>query len=468
MIQKEIPCICLTGYKKFRNGSTGCILVVDWKTFAPSVFLFNSSERKDNLHNGLLSAEVEMLAQYEKECEKDGRLLMTPQEAYKKYGVARLCGDFLSAHIADLVCENLNTHEHQQFDTRRTREMLAGAHLQYKNRDLEDELLAYLDDDSEWQRSMLESTLPRIADNYNHKAWINVTLIKIRHAFIDTLQKMDIQSNVEFGFRLASAYQKEKHVKWWRVLEESVSMRYPEKNIEYSGHGIQEVIAFCALSRYIAKDQPGGNFTLGVEKLPQKQRIELFGIYKEKVEKECLTELQNTEDPSRFKMPDKAEAQKLAQERMALQLGKVPDWLPEENREIYAQYELAFCESAKIGDFDTTKVNSRAIYSKEKKGVRAVYKSGLCKCKADWCAVFMILREREICGKTSYYAGAKFINEACGKEVTSKDALRQSPAIYIIGTQNFERGWHNRDIGNREADGKLQLYIKIGQVFCQA
>ena len=64
-------------------------------------------------------------------------------------------------------------------------------------------------------------------------------------------------------------------------------------------------------------------------------------------------------------------------------------------------------------------------------------------------------------------AAAEFINEICTIDVTNKDALRQSPALNILGG-NAESGWRNRAPENRESGRKLLFYRKIAETYFSA
>lgn len=469
----SISCIMLTPYINFEDGTQGCILVVNWQQNNPAVFLFNSLDRQPQNQNAnkqyLLPFEQQLLAQYLNKGEQKQYFFTGDQlkEAYSTYGVARLCGNFMSAHIADMIDENLNAHHPQyRVERSRTKEMLSAAHLRYTNYNLEDELLLHMDSVCQWERSLIAEALPFIAQGYNHDEWLNSMLRTIRTAFANTFEGITVQLGIDFGQRLSKAYAQNNDVKWWRELERTVSMQH-QNEFRYVDFGIQEIIAFYGLTKYIGENKPWGDLVLNVGKLPLEKRLDIFKTYKEQVEKECLEELRKADNPLLTSMPTKQDAQKEAKERMLQNLGRTPNWLPEECRHPYSQYEQAFCMFAGIGNLEPTKEKKKIPFAKERAGIRAVHESGMCKHKADWGAVFKILVEREFCSGTAYHAGARFINEVCGIDVTNKDALRQSPALNILGS-NAESGWRNRDPENRESSGKLLHYRNIAQTFLDA
>lgn len=353
MANRPLSCIMLVPYITFNDGTIGCILVINWDQPQPSVFLFDSQNRNTNNPNAakqrtLFPYELNMLTEYINKGEQ--RKYYPHNEELKKmyalYGVARLCGNFISAHIADMIAENIRRqHPGYLGDIGRTKEQLAGAHLQYTNCNLEDELLLHMSNDSLWERSILEQALPMIEPGYNHNEWLDTILLKIRTAFISNLENNTTATfGADYGYRLATAYAENPDVKWWRVLEEAVSMQHKDTAIKYADFGFQQIIAFYGLSQYIAINKPWDSFTLNVANVPLPKRIELFKTYKDNLEKECMEELSTADNPLLSAMPTKQDAQKAAKERLKENLGKAPDWLPEEWRPVYSQYEQAFCK----------------------------------------------------------------------------------------------------------------------------
>lgn len=470
-MNKPISCILLRPYAAFQDGTQGAILVLNWQSANPAVFLFNSLDRQEGKPNcknhSLLLSEAQMLSACIKGAEQENHYLPGSKlkEAYSQYGAVRLCPSFISAHVADMIGVHLNErHLQYPIDTSRTQERLAGARIRYTNYALEDELLDHMDDGSIWSRDILAQTLPILDPTYNHEEWLKSMLVAVRTAFTDILKNMSAEVGVDFGQRLISAYHLHKSTSWWRVLEITASMKYKEE-LKYSEYGFQEILAFYGLAQHIA-DHPFDNFTIGVSPIPLPKRIEIFSTFRENVVKECLTELQNADNPFLSSMPTKQDAQKAAKELIHQNMGRVPEWLPEASRKDFSSYEYAFCSRDGIVGFDKSK-EKKNQFAKERAGIKAVYESGLCKHKADWGAVFKILTEREIYNSSAYNAVAEFINTICGIKVTDKDSLRQSPAMNILGG-NAESGWKNRDPENRESGGKLLLYRKIAESFFSA
>lgn len=188
MAENKISCIRLLPFRAFANGTWGSILVIDWTTNTPSVFLFNSPERKkeapNTARNYLLPEEEEKYLLYKKDGEGIGQ---TASEAYSQYGVVRLVGGLLSAHIADLVCKNLNEHNPaNRHKTDRADRLLLAAKLHGTADVYQAELTRHQDRSTLWERTILEQTLPLIAPGYNHPEWLETIEKMLEHISADT------------------------------------------------------------------------------------------------------------------------------------------------------------------------------------------------------------------------------------------------------------------------------------------
>lgn len=290
MAETQISCIRLVPYRQFTDGTSGSILVLDWMSDTPSVFLFNSTERlkeaPNSTRNHLLPSEVALYTRYTTD-ETQGKLPESARERYARYDIVRLAGTLVSAHVADIVCHNINARDTQtQRNTRRVEDKITEAKAQYRSRVLEQELLHHASAAANWERAILAQTLPLLCAGYNHAEWLETTLSVIR-----------------------------------------------------------------------------------------------------------------------------------------------------------------------------TKEGA----SQEEKGIRAVRDAGICKCKADWGAVFKILVERHKVAKASYLAGATIINRICEEEVTTASAIKQSPALVILGG-TAERGWTDK-AHNRQSANMLLHYRDIAEIF---
>lgn len=98
-------------------------------------------------------------------------------------------------------------------------------------------------------------------------------------------------------------------------------------------------------------------------------------------------------------------------------------------------------------------------------GIFAVYEAKVCNA-ADWAAVVKILEEQGEWQMSTYTVDAQRINEVCGKDVTSASSLSRSP-IYTKITGKYPEWKVKPDEQNRETAGKLQTYLKIGEIFME-
>lgn len=293
MENTQISCIRLVPYKQFADGTWGTILVLDWQAESPSVFLFNSTARKkgepNSTRNSLLPEEIDLYNRYM----EDAPAMINSKDTYARYGLVRLCGELVSAHIADLVCKNLNKHDPNIMRNEdRVKNILASIEDSHQAAVFENELTTHASNQSAWQRSILDQILPLVVAGYNHAEWIQTVL-------------------------------------------------------------------------------------------PAVQKI--------------------------------------------------------------------------------AKRKSRLYKSKEEAGIRAVAESGICKSKSDWGAVFKILVEKKIVAGTSYLAGSKMINQACEEEVTTASAIKQSPALVVLGGK-YDKGWSDK-VHNRQSANLVMHYLEIADIF---
>jgi len=292
MADTPISCIRLIPYRQFTDGTWGSILVINWLSATPSVFLFDSPERKkdapNSARNHLLPMEEKMYARYVSAIDTaDSSISGIAKETYGQYGLAPLAGRLVSAHIADMICENLNAHDTRtRREVNRENHIISEAKTQYTTTILEKELQAHSAPNASWERGILEQALPLITAGYAHSEWV------------------------------------------------------------------QELL---------------------------------------------------------------------------------------------------------------TLLHTRSCRTIEEKGIRAVLEANICKSKSDWGAVFKLLAERKVVARTSYLAGSQIINRVCEKEVTTASAIKQSPALVIIGG-TIDKGWTDK-IHNRQSSNLLIHYRDIAEIF---
>lgn len=200
-----ISCIRLVPYRQFQDGTQGAILVVDWQTNNPSVYLFNSLERKkespNTAKNNLLQEEEEMFKRYTEATQKSPvNMIATAKENYLQYGVASLAGLLISSHVADMISENLNKHDPKtRRNVNRTQHLINNAREEHNTQKLESEISSHIDSTSTWQRSILEQILPLLSPGYDHNKWMETTLTYLRAKVYHTIEEKGIRAVYESG-----------------------------------------------------------------------------------------------------------------------------------------------------------------------------------------------------------------------------------------------------------------------------
>jgi len=269
MNNAPISCIRLVPYKQYADGTWGSILLIGWQSDEPSAFLFNSSERKpgspNTARNSLLDQEVEMYARYieDKPTGRDAR------SVYGEYGVVRLAGTLVSAHIADLVCENLNKHSaNTQRDVHRVKRLTESARQSSQTNVFEEELRSHMADESAWVRSILEQTLPLITSGYNHTQWLQSALTALQQ----TAEKKGRLTRVKGEDGILAVYKSgecKTKADWGVVFKIMVEKKYIAKTSYTAGaHMINQVCGEEVTTASAIKQSPamtiiGGSITRG-------------------------------------------------------------------------------------------------------------------------------------------------------------------------------------------------------------
>lgn len=285
MSESKISCIRLLPYRQFADGTWGSILVVDWLSGSPSVFLFNSAERKrespNTARNYLLPEEEASYARYIEEGEG---LSMDPRDAYGKYRVARLAGRLLSAHISDLVCKNLNAHNpaNRHKVDRANRLLTSSATHQ-----LQEELAQHTSEKTSWERGILEQTLPLIAPGYNHQEWLE-TVSKIISDRVTERKQSRLRKEEKGILAVSAAGICRSKADWGAVFKLLTERKVATKGSYLAGARIinrvcgKEVTTAAALKQSPAMTIIGGTIAKGwTDKLHNRQSTNLLMHYQE-------------------------------------------------------------------------------------------------------------------------------------------------------------------------------------------
>lgn len=107
--------------------------------------------------------------------------------------------------------------------------------------------------------------------------------------------------------------------------------------------------------------------------------------------------------------------------------------------------------------------NISSRFNEINKRIKAVSKKGVCKYKADWGVIMRLLVELDEYSNTDYLAVAERINKACGKEVTTDSALKQSHAMLDISGK-WKTGWKD-EVHTRQSANLLNRYNEIANIF---
>ena len=85
--------------------------------------------------------------------------------------------------------------------------------------------------------------------------------------------------------------------------------------------------------------------------------------------------------------------------------------------------------------------------------------------QSDWAVVFKLLVIDDKFVGSAYEAGAAYINEICGEEVTSAKSISTSRAMDLIGNNPLQWKFKNP---NRESGNLLSRYQMIAKVYMNA
>ena len=363
LITTSYPCIRVTPYMKFSNGTTGSVLVVNFDADVPYLLLFNSPERADGEENCdygyLLMAEADLFIKYHKECQKrkDDEFCMS-KEAYDKYGVALLTGSYMSAYIADVYCERMNiTNPYRYWRTGRVSELLSKSVSNYTLPDLEDDVDYYLSEESTWRRTIVSETLFLHSKERRFLDEMKKELQEARNIYVDWLERGDITFKLYFAQQALNAYHDNKeHLDWRKLLEEE-SQKQREKNylFRYSDYGIQEIIGLYALSKYLYTDRPDYFEKPQYSETTLEERVPIFKEYMDMCAVEMLEEMRKKNDPLRITLPTIEEARAEAKKQIAIKVGSRPEGLAEEQMRTYDQFEEGFFRNIGLTYIDLTK-----------------------------------------------------------------------------------------------------------------
>lgn len=355
----QYGCVRITPYMEFKDGTKGSVLLLRYNADDSFVVLINSPERTDEYKHGknntLFPSELDQLYAYREFCKEkyDGHYCMS-KERYDEFGIVVLTDVFLSAVIADFICDNLNRQNQDprhitNWNTSRTSNMLSQALHGCTIYELEDEIAVFLSEDSDWQRAILLETMALFHADQVLVKNLHIDWNIVRNKYAEWLGQNNIAVKLYFAKQVLAAYhQSEQPINWRRLLEDALrDQREYKMEFRYSDYGIQEIFGLYALSKYLYTEKPT-DFAIHYAHLEQRERVSIFNHYRAACADEMLEELNAEDDPFRTELPTKEEAEEKSKNRIASLVGRQPEGLTDEQKEEYKKYELAFCRKLQV------------------------------------------------------------------------------------------------------------------------
>lgn len=357
-------CLRITPYMEFSNGTKGSVLLVDFNTNEPYLLLFNSPARADGSenseHNFLLLDEAERFIKYRNEClKRDDDAYCMSQEAYEEYGVALLADRYMSSYLADYFCNILNQDPNglRSWRTGRVFDLLNNSISEFALEDIDDGVSDFLSESSTWRRTIVSQTIFLHSKQKTIVDEMKKALQEAREVYVGWLEREEIPFKLFFAHKVMSEYLETKQpVDWTKRLEEAFEFQRNNPQdvpLHYLDFGIQEIIGYYALSKYLYTQKPE-KMEPHYAAVSLQERVKIFDLYKDGCAKEMYQELMTKDDPLRAHLPTMEEAYEEAKKRIATRVGSRPEGLTEEQQRIYDQFEEGFFKSIGLTYIDIT------------------------------------------------------------------------------------------------------------------
>lgn len=373
------PCLRITPYMEFEDGTKGSVLLLGFNDLDSMLFLFNSPERNDENEHGkdntLSPSEVDCFYNYRQVCikEYDSYYRISP-EIYEKYGVVLLTGKYLSAHIADFFCHNLNIHNPRRnnFQTDRVQHLISNAVTHYNISEMEEDITEFLSDDSKWRRDITLQALRLYKADEIFEKGLHIDWIRVRNTHVGWLEREEVPFKLYFAQQALKSFRElGKPENWRRQLENALNDKLEKRiTFHYLDYGIQEIIGLYALSKHLYTEKPE-YFEIQYAPVDTKERVAIFKEYMTACTSEMLEKLNAEDNPLRTELPTEEEAAIEAKKYIAKLVGRQPIYLPEDQKTRYAQYEEGFCKSQGI-DYVPQKKEQLAIAKDEYPDINAM------------------------------------------------------------------------------------------------
>ena len=110
-----------------------------------------------------------------------------------------------------------------------------------------------------------------------------------------------------------------------------------------------------------------------------------------------------------------------------------------------------------------SKLQPQQTTDRNRRAVLAVHQQGLCS-PAEWAVVVKLLEEQGAIPKSAYLNAAAYINDICGREVTTAESIARS-VIYTKVSGTYPN-WQIKDgEESREMPNKLRKFLEIAKIF---
>lgn len=348
---KQCKCTCLSPYRDWGNGIKGAVLAVD-HTHWFKVYLIDNPAREEgkpgwksydvSSYERRLMANCEDLS-YEME---ESENLRGMYDKYHIVPIGNVLVQYLLFDLSNVSKDDISTARRREMDlwfklkkfhsaiSSRCEDNKAAISL----RELEE--IGHGEDD--WRHKIVQQILREYrATNAVNIAWRDARKESLLHC-AELVERSSTAEQARIGQILTDSKKKNPDTyQWWWVVESFEKNKKNDKGLDYSKYSVQEVIAFVAHAKYLYM-HPSMNNIVAIEEVTMEERMDIFYDYLENNIDIAKRSLKAKNDPLRTALPSREEAIQQALCTIADNSGRIPEWVPENMRPTYFQYEQAF------------------------------------------------------------------------------------------------------------------------------
>lgn len=348
-------CVCIAPYQDWGDGIKGCVLIRDWNSDNPHVFLVDNEVRTTGhervFRNTFYPYETRIHYNYIEECKRlnNGYALAT-KEDYAKYHIVLLAGSLASCLIDDVACCGINMNEVRQgnrivFNVNRFQKRLANA---MEKREMASDIneLLEMEEANNWRQQIIMKVLQqRGASEYTANMIQDGKRLAME--YLEARLGRTAMEMAWIGKRLIEGWmQKPEDYCWWDRLENMAEISGDISEKVSDGCSIKEVLAYAAYAKHLVCNLSFES-RIGLGELIMDDRLNIFENYITALKNIALRDLTNENNPRRISLPSHAEAKSLAIRRAKEYLEKEPEWIPIQDNALYDTYVEAFFEYCK-------------------------------------------------------------------------------------------------------------------------